>query len=99
MIYFKYLWGFSGNLIDEIQFTRLRTTFDYDSNDSLKLAKAYIEIASTKINYNDKKDFIVNYLKKFGFVLKESFSIKSFSFLSNLKASDNLFINKNFKIQ
>ena len=63
-----------------------------------KIHAIYVEIAGTKINYDLKKDFIFNYLKEFGFDLKISLPIRSFSFLSNLRASDNLLINRNFKV-
>ena len=62
-----------------------------------KIHTIYIEIAETKKNYNIKKDFIEKYLREYNFELKFSLPIRSFSFLSNLKATDNLFINKKFK--
>ena len=38
-------------------------------------------------------------ISDYNFELKTSFSIKSFSFLSNLKATDNLFINNSFNLE
>ena len=61
-----------------------------------KIHCIYVEIAETKSNYNSKENTIINYLKNYNFELKTSFSIKSFSFLSNLKATDNIFINVGF---
>jgi len=62
-----------------------------------KIHAIYVEIAETKKNYDIKKDFIQKYLREYNFELKFSLPIRSFSFLSNLKATDNLFINKDFK--
>ena len=59
-----------------------------------KIHSIYVEIAEVKENYNVKKDFIVNFLSNHGFELKSCLPIKSFSFLSNLKATDNLFVIK-----
>ena len=61
-----------------------------------KYHSIYVEIAETKSNYNSKENTIINYLKNYNFELKTSFSIKSFIFLSNLKATDNIFINVGF---
>jgi FkbM family methyltransferase len=62
-----------------------------------KINVIYTEIIETKENYNKKNDLFVNYLNKHGFKLKVSLPIRSFSFMSNLKGTDNLFINENFK--
>ena len=62
-----------------------------------KIHAIYVEIAETKKNYDIKKNFIQKYLREYNFELKFSLPIRSFSFLSNLKATDNLFINKDFK--
>ena len=63
-----------------------------------KIHAIYVEIAETKKNYDIKKNFIQKYLREYNFELKFSLPIRSFSFLSNLKATDNLFINKDFKL-
>jgi len=57
-----------------------------------KINVIYVEISEKNENFEKKNDEIKNYLKKFGFKLEKSYPIKSFSFLSNLKATDNLFI-------
>ena len=62
-----------------------------------RIYSIYVEIAETKKNFEEKKSSIENYLKAYNFELKFSLPIRSFSFLSNLKATDNLFINLNFK--
>ena len=64
-----------------------------------RIHSIYVEIAETKKNYENKKDLIVKYLKKYNFELKISLPIRSFSYLSNLKATDNLFINKSFSLE
>ena len=61
-----------------------------------KINLIYTEIIETKKKYIQKNEFFINYLRNFGFELKLSLPIKSFSFMSNLRGSDNLFINKNF---
>ena len=63
-----------------------------------RIHSIYVEIADTKDNFNDKTDFIIKHLQQFGFELKISLPIRSFSFLSNLRATDNLFVNKNYKL-
>lgn len=62
-----------------------------------RINSIYVEIAETKKNFEEKKSSIENYLRAYNFELKFSLPIKSFSFLSNLKATDNLFINTNLK--
>ena len=62
-----------------------------------RISSIYVEIGETKKNFDVKKNSIENYLKAYNFELKFSLPIRSFSFLSNLKATDNLFINTNFK--
>ena len=62
-----------------------------------RISSIYVEIGETKKNFEVKKNSIENYLKGHNFELKFSLPIRSFSFLSNLKATDNLFINANFK--
>ena len=50
-----------------------------------------------KKNYKVKKDKIINFLNKFGFEFIKEYPIKSVSIMSNLKSSDLLFINQNYK--
>ena len=64
-----------------------------------KIHSIYVEIADTKSNYDNKKYLIEEHLKKNNFILKFSLPIKSFSYLSNLKATDNLFINNSFNLE
>jgi len=60
-----------------------------------KINVIYTEIIGTKKNFFEKEKNIINLLNSYNFELKKKYQIKSFSFLSDLKASDNLFINKN----
>ena len=55
----------------------------------------YTEISETKKQFLEKEKNIIDFLSSYNFELKKKYQIKSFSFLSDLKASDNLFINKN----
>ena len=57
----------------------------------------YVEVLSKKKNYEVKKDKIINFLNKFGFEFIKEYPIKSVSIMSNLKSSDLLFINQNYK--
>ena len=62
-----------------------------------RIDSIYVEIGETKKNFETKKNSVENYLKEHNFELKFSLPIRSFSFLSNLKATDNLFINSNLR--
>jgi len=55
----------------------------------------YTEISETKRNFFEKEKSIINFLNSYNFELKRKYQIKSFSFLSELKGTDNLFVNKN----
>lgn len=57
-----------------------------------KINVIYVEISEKKENYKKKAYQIKSYLERFGFKLEKSQKNKSFSFFSNLEASDNLFI-------
>ena len=59
-----------------------------------KISIIYVEILDTKKNFLEKEKYIHNFLKEYNFELKKKYQIKSLSFLSNLQATDNLFINK-----
>jgi len=59
-----------------------------------KINIIYIEISDNKKRFLEKEESIVNFLNSYNFVLKKKYQIKSLSFFSNLKASDNLFINE-----
>ncbi len=58
-----------------------------------KINIIYVEIIESKLNYDIKKKKVIEFLKKNNFNLKKSYKINSFSFLSGLKGSDNLFVN------
>jgi len=57
----------------------------------------YVEIIESKDNYSKKESLVVEYLKKYNFNLKKTYKIKSLSLLSDLKGTDNLFINENYE--
>ena len=57
-----------------------------------KINVIYVEISERKENFKHKSNEIKRYLESFGFRLEKSHRIKSLGFLSNLNATDNLFI-------
>ena len=59
-----------------------------------KINIIYTEISETKKKFLEKEKSVINFLNSYNFELKKKYKIKSFSILSGLKASDNLFINK-----
>ena len=59
-----------------------------------KINIIYVEISETKKKFLEKEKSVINFLNSYNFELKKKYQIKSFSILSGLKASDNLFINK-----
>ena len=59
-----------------------------------KIKVIFTEITATKAKYRNKVNEIENFLKKYNFEYVKSFSIPVLSFLSGLKASDNLFVHK-----
>ena len=59
-----------------------------------KINIIYTEISETKKSFLEKEKSIIDFLNSYNFELKKKYQIKSFSFLSGLKASDNIFINK-----
>ncbi len=72
---------------------------------SLKLLKKnninviYVEILSQKNNYQFKKKKICKFLKEYNFKFIYEYPIRSVSILSNLKSSDLLFVNNNYKCE
>ena len=56
----------------------------------------YTEISETKKQFLEKEKNIIDFLSSYNFELKKKYQIKSLSILSDLKASDNLFVNKAF---
>ena len=59
-----------------------------------KIGLIYSEVSGFKNIYNSKLNKMIKYLSEFNFKLYKSKEIKSFSFLSNLRSSDNLFIKQ-----
>ena len=59
-----------------------------------KIGIIYTEISETKKRFLEKEKSVIDFLNSYNFELKKKYQIKSFSILSGLKASDNLFINK-----
>jgi FkbM family methyltransferase len=60
-----------------------------------RIGLIYTEISGVKKGFDSKVDEIVKLLNKYNFQLKKTWNFPHFSFLSNLKATDNLFIKKN----
>ena len=60
-----------------------------------KINVIYTEISDTKKNFIEKEKYIINFLNGYGFELKKKYPMRSFSILSGLKATDNLFVNRN----
>ena len=59
-----------------------------------KIGLIYNEISGFKKNFDQKFNEVVKFLEKYDFKLEKVYSIPSFSILSNLKSTDNLFIKK-----
>ena len=59
-----------------------------------KIGLIYTEISGFKKNFDQKFNEVVKFLEKYDFKLEKVYSIPSFSILSNLKSTDNLFIKK-----
>jgi len=59
-----------------------------------KIKIIYTEICSYKKDYNNKSNDIKKFLKKYNFDHIKSYKIPSLSFLSKLKATDDLFVFK-----
>ena len=57
-----------------------------------KINIIYTEISETKKRFLEKEKSVIDFLNSYNFELKKKYQIKSFSILSGLKASDNLFI-------
>ena len=54
----------------------------------------YIETSGFKKNFENTSNKVVNLLKKYNFTLKKVFLIRSFSLLSNLESTENLYVKK-----
>ena len=61
-----------------------------------KIYLIYMEISESKSKFDKKERDIFNFLNTHNFELKKSKQFKSASVLSGLKATDNIFVNKNF---
>ena len=61
-----------------------------------KIKLIYTEISGFKKNFQQKSNKLINLLKRYNFTLIKVYKIKSFSLLSNLKSTDNLFIKKDY---
>ena len=61
-----------------------------------RIGLIYTEISGFKNEFDEKVNKIVKLLDKYGFELKKVYKINSFSWFSNLMATDNLFIKKEF---
>ena len=59
-----------------------------------KIGLIYTEISGEKKGFDIKVQEIVEFLDKYNFDLNKTWNYPHFSFLSNLKATDNLFIKK-----
>ena len=59
-----------------------------------KINIIYTEISETKKRFLEKEKSVIDFLNSYNFELKKKYQIKSFSILSGLRASDNLFVNK-----
>ena len=57
----------------------------------------YVEISESKDKFDIKEKEVTDFLNSYNFEMKKKYLIKSQSFLSNLKATDNLFLNKNYE--
>ena len=62
-----------------------------------KIMLIYVEISESKDKFDEKEKNVINFLSSYNFEIKKKYKIKSYSFMSNLKATDNLFLNKNYE--
>ena len=62
-----------------------------------KIKVIYTEISAAKAKYENKVKEIETFLKRYNFEHVKSFRMPILSFLSGLKASDNLFVHKDVK--
>ena len=60
-----------------------------------KIKVIYTEISGTKINFKEKEKSTIDFLNDYNFDLKKIYRNKTFSILSGLRVTDNLFINRN----
>lgn len=62
-----------------------------------KIGLIYTEISGFKKTFHTRVNEIVKLLDKYNFELKKTYNISSFSMLSNLKATDNIFVKKSIR--
>jgi FkbM family methyltransferase len=60
-----------------------------------KIKIIYTEISSTKINFKEKEKNTIDFLNSYNFDLRKIYKNKTFSTLSGLRVTDNLFVNRN----
>jgi len=63
-----------------------------------KIYLIYTEISESKNKFDFKEKTVFDFLKNYNFELKKKYDIKSASFLSDMKATDNIFVNKYFSV-
>ena len=63
-----------------------------------KIYLIYTEISENKKEFGKKENTVLNFLNSHNFELKKKYQIKSASFLSDIRATDNIFVNKNFSV-
>ena len=61
-----------------------------------KIYMIYTEISENKEKFDDKEKMVLDYLKLYNFKLLKTYKIKTASFLSNIKATDNILISENY---
>jgi len=61
-----------------------------------KINLIYTEISESKDKFDEKEKNVVDFLKIYNFELIKTYKIRSASILSNIKATDNIFLNKKF---
>lgn len=78
--------------IDGNEFEGLMSAKKLLSKERIKLN--YIETSGLKKNFENTSNKVINLLKEYNFTLKKVFLFRSFSLLSNLESTENLFVKK-----
>ena len=63
-----------------------------------KIYLIYTEISESKKEFDRKEKNVLHFLNAYNFELKKRYEIKSASFLSDIKATDNIFVNKSSSV-
>ena len=63
-----------------------------------KVNLIYTEISESKKKFKEKEKNVIDFLNTYNFELKKKYQIKSYSFLSDLEATDNIFVNKTISV-